>query len=45
MNITEGQEAEQAKRIAKVSAAVKGSIVSNMSTFEAKKRAVVQTPC
>jgi hypothetical protein len=45
MNINEGQEAEQAKRIAKVSAAVKGSIVSNKSTFEAKKTAIVQTSC
>lgn len=45
MKVNEGQEAEQRKRIAKVSAAVKGSIASIKSTYEAKKRATVQTSC
>jgi hypothetical protein len=45
MKVNEGQEAEQPKRIAKVSAAVKVSIASNKSTYEANKTATVQTLC
>ena len=45
MKVNEGQEAEESKRIAKVSAAVEGSIASNKPTYEAKKRATVQTFC
>jgi hypothetical protein len=45
MKVNEGQEAKQPKRIAKVSAAVEGSIASNKSTYTAKKRAIVQTFC
>jgi hypothetical protein len=43
MKVNDGQVAEQSKMIAKVSAAVKGSIAYDKSTYEAKKREIVQT--
>jgi hypothetical protein len=39
----EGQEAQQTKRITKVSAAVHGSIASYTLIYEAKEKATVQT--
>jgi len=45
MKVSEGQGAELPKKIAKVSAAVKGYIASYKPTYEAKKRAIVQISC